>query len=35
MEKSFAYNDGSSQDEIKVEDLHLTFGIFIKDAIKN
>ncbi|PWK00629.1 hypothetical protein BC749_102193 [Flavobacterium araucananum] len=35
MERSLAYNDGSSQDEIKAEDLHLAVGMSIKDAIKN
>lgn len=35
MERSFAYNTGSNEDEIKVEDLHLTFGIFIDGTLNN
>ncbi|KQB42632.1 T6SS phospholipase effector Tle1-like catalytic domain-containing protein [Flavobacterium aquidurense] len=35
MEKSFAYNEGSSQDEEKQDELRLTFGIFIDGTLNN
>jgi hypothetical protein len=35
MAKSFVYNTGSSEDDIKKDELRLTFGIFIDGTLNN
>jgi hypothetical protein len=35
MGKSFVFNAGTAEDEIKKEELHLTFGVFIDGTLNN
>jgi hypothetical protein len=35
MGKSFVFNTGTSEDEIKKEEIHLTFGVFIDGTLNN
>jgi hypothetical protein len=35
MEKSFVYNTGSFEDDIKDDELRLNFGIFIDGTLNN
>jgi hypothetical protein len=35
MGKSFVFNAGTAEDEIKKEEIHLTFGVFIDGTIYN
>ncbi|MBS7253673.1 phospholipase effector Tle1 domain-containing protein [Flavobacterium branchiicola] len=35
MGKTFVYNTGASKDDIKKDELHLTFGIFIDGTLNN